>query len=153
MALQREAIYTAMLAKLVAVPGWAVAPTRRLKDLAKIDNAMQPTAFLCDSETESAEFRNPGLPLKWKLQPEIIVYARTDDENAAPGTTLNAILTAIETAFEATNADGIQAGTGGQTTLGKIVLHCRIASVQRGDGYIDGQAVARIFLEVSAMAG
>lgn len=147
MALNRESIQAAILAKLIAATTWKTAPTRRLKDVSQVPPDMQPTAFLVESQRESGAFKGKGYPQVWMLAPAIVVYARTDDQGTAPGAVVNPLITAIEAALEDSTPSAKT-----PTTLGGLCSHCRVATTEIGPGYEDGQAIAVLNLEVLANA-
>ena len=154
MALNREGIYTALLAKLAAVSGLGTAgASRSFRDYNQLRPEEQPAIFLVTGP-EAAEWASPGQPPKWKLRPTVYVYVRTDPEGGAvPGTTLNTLVSAIESALAWAPADGGFGAPGGSTTLGGLCLYVRILSVDYGEGVADGQGIAQLNLEVFAFGG
>ena len=151
MALNREPIYSALLAFITGAYAWSDAPSRRLRPIANIGASEQPTAFLiCGKQEAIGAFR--GQALKWKLTALLVIYARTDDPSQAPSSLLNPIVTALETALEQGAGDGAPAQFApGQ--LGKAnVLSCRITAVELVEGATNGQGSALVDIEMLAVA-
>ena len=166
MALDREPIYAALLVRLQTVPRLgSMGVSRRYVDLAKVQPTEQPGLLLITGN-ETAEHRI-GLPAKWMLRPTVVLYARTDldagtgasaadyligvpgQPSSAPGTTLAALLTAVERAVEWGAGDSpFAAQRSAGTSLGDLCLYCRIASIDVGEGIESGQAMAAINLEI-----
>lgn len=147
MALDREAIYAAIFARLGTVAG-VTTLSRTFRDLNKVRQEEQPAVFLVMGNEQAQH--SVGLPPKWTLTPSVYVYVRTDPETgSAPSSILNPILTAIETALSWQAGDGSPAlGSAGK--LGGLCLYCRHVATEIGEGVGDGQAIAIVDLEVLA---
>jgi hypothetical protein len=157
-ALNREAIFAALLARLTAGITSAgitlnTAPSRSFRDVDQVAADAQPAVFILQAQ-ETPQFAPQGhqMPPRWLLLPRVYAYARTNQETGAPpSSTLNPIVTAIEAALEYQSGDGAGLPKGA-TTLGKLCTYCRIASVEYGEGLVDDpQGVVIIHLEILAM--
>lgn len=149
MALDRNGIHDAILARVTAAYAWARAPSRNVLDLEQVTPADQPTAVVLASTTETADQAAPGRTLRWRLSPRILVYARADDPSVPASQVLFAILTSLETGLQWQKTDPGPVSPGAPGTLGGKVLSCRIASIEIAE---DAQCVALITLEVIASA-
>lgn len=138
--MSREAIYSALFARLSAIKGIKTA-SRRVKVFSDVPGQMQPALFQ-EQKGETVEQPGRGLPRKLKMLVWVWLYAKVDDHAAAPATTLNALVDAVELAL----APDAQTGT---CTLGGTVSHCWIAGkIETDDGAQDSQAIARIPVEI-----
>lgn len=134
--MNREAIYTALFAKLSGIPG-VVTQARKLRHWSDVPASEQPAIF-CVQGNQSAQPGDParGLPTKWTLAADIYVYARTDG-NQTPGTVMNPILDAIDAELK---PDNPMTRT---QTLGGLVERCWIeGDIQTDEGALGDQAVA-----------
>jgi hypothetical protein len=149
MALDREAIYAALFARLEALPGF-VTVSRRWKHWDDVDRTQQPALFLTQGNETPTQER--GMPPAWRLLPTIYIYARHDaDPQAIPGQTMNALIRAVEGALER-QPNEVEPFGGPEewgTTLGGLCSHCRISgTVETDEGLMGDQAVTIIPLEV-----
>lgn len=134
--MNREAIYSALFAKVQSIQG-LVTISRKLAHWSDVPPSQQPALF-CVQGNQSAIPGDParGLPTKWTLSVDVYVYARTDG-GQVPGTVMNPILDAIETALK---PDNPMTRT---QTLGGLVEHCWIeGDVQTDEGALGDQAVS-----------
>ncbi|HLJ52130.1 MAG TPA: hypothetical protein VKT24_02020 [Rhizomicrobium sp.] len=135
----REPIYAALFALLSAAAPFVTA-SRRLRHWSDVGPAEQPALFVVQ-KSETAE-RRAGLPAKWRASVDVYVYAHAPDDQAAPSTSLNPLLDAIEAALAPVSA--IQ-------TLGGLVAHAWIAGkIETDEGVLGGQAVAIVPVEILA---
>ncbi|WP_374335584.1 hypothetical protein [Leeia sp.] len=133
--MNREAIYSALFARLTTVPGLVVC-SRRLRHWTDVRAAEQPALFMAQG-SEQAVPGDPvrGLPTQWTLQVDVYLYARTDG-GLAPGTVMNPLLDALEAALKPDNA--MQRCQ----TLGGLVEHCWIeGELETDEGTLGDQAV------------
>lgn len=153
MALNREAIYTALLARLQTIPG-LVTVSRQWRIWDDVPSVEQPALFLPHGNEQVSQVK--GLPPSWRLTPVLWLYVRTDnDPAAAPGTSLATLTQAVEAALErrADEQGGYAHTDTFGTTLGGLVAHCWIAGpIVTDEGILGGQAVAQIPLEILATA-
>jgi hypothetical protein len=137
MAINREAIYAALYARLQAKVTLCKTFSRKWIEPQQIGQDQQP-ALLCLEGKQTPNDRSP-LPPIWTLEAMIVVYARTND-TATPGTILSNILDQIESALEIQPAEGAVFFRSIHTTLGlSTVQKVWIASeVEPEDGAMSG---------------
>lgn len=133
--MNREAIYSALFAKLAKVSGFKSA-SRRLKHWSDVPASEQPALF--QAQKPEVAQRVAGLPTKWTLAVDVYLYVKTPAP-VAPSTVMNPLLDAIEAIFEPDNPIK-------QTfTLGGLVHHCWIeGSIETDEGTLGDQAVCVI---------
>ena len=137
----REPIYAALFA-LVQSAGSFVTASRRLRHWSDLAAAEQPALFQIQ-KSEAAEERR-ALPIKWRAQVDLYVYAQAPDELTPPATVLNPLIDAVETALAPDPVSHVQ-------TLGGLVQHCWIAGrIQTDEGVLGGQSVAIVPIEILA---
>jgi len=139
----REAIWSAVFAKLQAVQGIATC-SRRLKHWADVASEDQPAIYL--AQGAESDMATTGQPNKRLLHGTIYVYVKTEDDTA-PTTVLNPILDAIEAAFalhpvtlrhELEGIDGVE--------------YCRVeGAIETYEGTLGNQEVALIPLSILAV--
>lgn len=148
MALDREAIYSAILDRLAGVEGLAIPPSRRYRDPGSVAPGEMPCLFLC-AGGETPEARR-DVATTWLLTMTIFVYARTVEPEVPPTAVLVPLVTAVEKALEYQPGDGVgQLGAPG--TLGGLVSRCWITDVEYVEGSDSGQGSAFIDIEVRAV--
>lgn len=155
MALDREPIYVALLARLQGIAGLKVV-SRTWRHWTDVDPADQPALFLAHGN-EQAQFRRDQ-PTIWTLRPTLHLYLRHDaDPDVPPGTAINAMMKKIEAALERTAAESAAAlgpfqdadAQGLTTTLNGLVAYCAISGqVETDEGILQNQGVAIIPLEI-----
>jgi hypothetical protein len=113
----RETIYAALFA-VVANAAPFVTTGRR----AKLLNEMQPGTLpaLFQSQVRETTAQTKGIPPKYTLHVDIILYATNPDPNLTASTQLNDLIDAVEAALAPSPATGVQ-------TLGGLVSHCFIS--------------------------
>lgn len=137
--MNREAIYSALFAKVGAAAGFATA-SRRLRHWSDVGPAEQPALFQVQ-KSETAR-RDTGLPPKWTLALDLFVYVHAPDDATAATTVMNPLIDAIETALAPDPITNVQ-------SLGGLVAHCWIAGkVETDEGVLGGQAVAIVPIEI-----
>ena len=159
MSVNREAIMTALFARLQAIPGVQTC-SRKWVDWSQCDAVNQPAIYLTNGNEQAHSKRN--MPTTWTLLPTIYVYVRNDaDPNASGGVVLNGLLQAIEAAFERTPgetaaANGPFSDSGADsfgTTLGGLVNHCYInGTIETDEGLLQNQCLAIIPVEILTSA-
>lgn len=144
-ALDREALYAAIFARLGTVAGVQTL-SRTFRDLNQVRQEEQPAVFLTMGDEQAQH--QVGQPPRWLLTPSVYVYVRTDPETGSPPSSiLNPILTSIEAALSWQAGDGSPAqGSAGR--LGGLCTYCRYVGAEVGEGLGDGQALAIVDLEV-----
>jgi hypothetical protein len=138
--INREAIYTALLAKLAAT-GQFVTVGRKPIPPSELTAEMQPALFL-EEVRETANPRPRGLPTKWTLEVDLGIYYYCESqpelpgqEDVTPATALNNLLAVVEGAL-APELNGVQ-------SLGGLVDHCWIeGEVIKGPAYLQAQGAA-----------
>ncbi len=146
MTISRVAIFDKLWALVQGVPG-VVTFDRTLKLWDDVDPSAQPAIFLMTAHQTPTQSR--GLPTKWALQADLIVYAHAkSSQEANPGARIQAILDALEHALEPLTPLGPE---GFVQTFAGGVLHCWITGIDVDEGPLDGQAVAIVHLELSAV--
>lgn len=163
MALNREAIFAALFARLEAIDGLASSSRINL-GWSEALAVEQPALFLTKGhEAQVQQQRNVGLPMLWKLSALITIFCRNTAPKVAPSIQLNQLIQAVEKALEL--QPGEQPASGGMgpahlpgqvyTTLGGLVTLCTISGeviVWEGtaEGIVGTQAVASIPIELLA---
>ena len=135
----REAIYSALFARMSAAAGFATA-SRRLRHWSDVGTVEQPALFQVQ-KSETAR-REAGLPPKWTLAVDLFLYAHAPDDLTAAATVMNPLLDAIEAALAPDPVTNVQ-------SLGGLAAHCWIAGkVETDEGVLGGQAVAIVPIEI-----
>jgi hypothetical protein len=139
--MNREAIYSALFAKLSAIPGLKT-NSRRLKHWSDVDKSAQP-ALLMAQTGESAQ-TTTGQPTRWTLRVDVYLYARTDG-NKVPGQIINTLLDAVCDALKPSPVSGRQdLGVPG-------VEWCRIEGhIETDEGTLGDQLVAIVPIVILA---
>lgn len=139
----REAIYSALFAKLAAIHGVRMC-SRRLKGWSDVPATEQPALFMVQSEEEPDQ--DEARPTIWRLSVDVYVYCNSGrDPSVTPATEMNGILDEIEAAI---------AGPfpGQPQTLGGLVSHCWISDkIETDGGALDEQAVAIVPITMMAV--
>ncbi len=137
--MNREAIYTALFAKVTASAAFVTA-SRRLRHWSDVGPAEQPALFMVQ-KSETAQ-RVKGLPPKWTFSVELFIYVHAPDDLSPPASSLNPLIDAIEAALAPTVPADNQ-------TLGGLVDHAWIAGkIETDEGALGGQGVAIIPLNI-----
>ena len=147
--IDREAIYTALLAKLAAC-GQFVTVGRTPVPPSELSAEMQPALFL-EEVRETANPRPRGMPIKWTLEVDLGIYYYCEtqpqmpgQENATPATALNNLIAAVESAL-APDVNGVQ-------TLSGLVDHCWIeGEVVKSPAYLQAQGAAVVPVRILAV--
>jgi hypothetical protein len=147
--INRETIYTALLAKLAST-GQFVTVGRKPIPPSELTAEMQPALFM-EEVRETANPRPRGLPLKWTLEVDLGIYhycesqpVTAGQDDATPATALNQLIAAVECAL-APDANGVQ-------TLGGLVDHCWIeGEVIKAPAYLQAQGAAVVPVKILAV--
>jgi len=133
MAINREAIYSALFSLVSGLPGF-VTKARRFKHWADVDPSMQPALFMVQ-KTETFE-QNTKMPSKITMRCELYMYHNVGgDENAVAATVLNPLLDQITNILMPNPAVGEQ-------TLGGLVERCRVEGViETDEGLLGAQGL------------
>ena len=138
----REQIMSALVTLVEGSAGF-VSVERRLRHWGKV--AGQPAAFVLETGNQYQQHGGSFPPIR-ELEAEIVIYASTDPQ-APPGTTLNALLDAVEQA--------LMPPPGQAQTLGGLVAHCWIggddgqkARIEIFEGHLGEQAAAVIPIRI-----
>jgi hypothetical protein len=152
MAIDVEAIWAALFARVSTVPGFTTYSRRRrdyglelLPALVVLDDAGDEVEV--DMETRVVD----GLPASLRLTGEIVILTETSNEDLRPTAKLNGLLKAVREALERQPADALGsgpfAGDGPEryyTNLGGLIYSLQILRVEKGDGSVTGQVGARM---------
>lgn len=93
--MNREAIYSALFARLASVPGLRTS-SRILKHWDDVPAEQQPALYLSQAREQAST--TTGQPTVWRLSVDVYVYVRTSG-GQVPGAALNPILDGIEAAL------------------------------------------------------
>lgn len=138
--INREAIYSALWARVTAAVGFATA-SRRLKHWADVPAEAQPALFM--SQTGERAATKTGEPTIWALRVDLYLYATEADPTASPAVKLNALIDAVAGALQPDTL-----GTG-RCTLGGLVHYARIeGDIQTDEGTLGSQAVAIVPIQI-----
>ncbi|WP_423396027.1 hypothetical protein [Burkholderia sp. LMG 21824] len=138
MSIQREPIYAALFALVQsAVAPYAVTIGRRFQLASQVPPSEQPAVFQVQKSERIAHERR-GLPKKYHLFVDLVVYAQAGDSAAIPATAVNTILDAIDNALAPAPGDPMN-----NQTLGGLVEHAWIeGEVLIVEGTLQDQSVA-----------
>lgn len=132
--INREAIYSALFAKLQGVAGF-VTVSRRLRMWADVSPAEQPALFQAQRRESIAT--TPGLNKVITMEVDVYLYAHTGgDRTKSPSETINPLLDAVLAALAPDPITNKQ-------RLGGLVEHCWVeGSVETDEGLLGDQGVA-----------
>jgi hypothetical protein len=138
----REPIYAALWALGAGAARFATA-NRRLRHWSDVGPAEQPALFMSEKGSHAAT-RRLGAPIVWTLYGEFYLYVHSSDPYLPPGTVLNPLLDALETALAPSPTTGIQ-----DLGLPEMVQHAYIAGrIETDQGVLGDQAIAIVPVEV-----
>lgn len=152
MALDREALLTALFTRLQGIQG-VVTVSRKPKTFDQVSPAEHPAIYMV---TESQEAVNQkGLPPVWKLKVTVYLYVY-DSSDAGPESLLNTYIKSIEACLEQQPGEARAANPrypvdpyAKTTTLGGLASHCWISGpVETDGGGLGNQAAAIIPIEI-----
>jgi hypothetical protein len=140
--IDRELIYSTLWAVASRSSRFASA-NRRLRHWADVAPAEQPALFMSEKGGE-AVVKALGAPIVWTLFADFYIYVHSSDPYAAPQTTLNPLLDALERVLRPDPATGIQ-----NLALPNLVRHAYIAGkVETDEGVLGDQAIAIVPVEI-----
>jgi hypothetical protein len=154
MAVNREAIYAALFARLQAKLGSSCKTySRKELDFEKLGPGQCP-ALLCFATSQPTESEDPYLPAEVTLKALVVIFvkARLDDPTGGE-TPLNTLVSAVDAALENSAAEG--AAVRYRTTLGELVKHARVqgtVEILPGAGELLGTSAAMIPIEMLAVS-
>ena len=138
--MNREAIYSALYARLQTVAGFTTV-SRRLRHWVDVSAAETPYIGMIQRR-EDPDGSRMGMPLRWTLHVDFYLYAHTTDPRGSPAIILNPLLDAVMAAF----SGDVPTNT---VTLGGQVYHCRVSgSIETDEGVLGDLAVAIIPLMI-----
>ena len=138
MAISREPIYAALFALVQsAVAPHAVTIARRFELASQVPPAEQPAVFQVQ-KSERVQHERRGLPAKYWLSVDLVIYVQAGDSAAIPAQAVNAILDAIDSALAPNAGDPMN-----NQTLGGLVEHAWIeGEAMIVEGTLQEQSVA-----------
>lgn len=138
--INREQIYSALFAKLRAIPAFGTA-SRRLRHWDDVPAVDQPALFQTQKPEQPEQ--QPGLPTKWTLAVDVYIYANTAGEDP-PAAIINPLIDSIEAAIAPDPVTN-------KCTLGGLVSHVWIdGEIQNDEGVLGDQAVAIVPIRILA---
>jgi len=136
--MSREAIYTALFARVSAAADFATA-TRRVKDYTDVDQATQPAILQVELGEKWAE---PGTPPQAVvLRAKLFIYCESNDPTEPVSTQINTLMDAVAAALAPPDIEERQ-------TLGGLVYNVAIAGEITITEGLSGQSEAAIPLEL-----
>ena len=148
--LTREGIAVALFALVQALPGLATPASRRLMFWGDVPPENQPAAFMAEGNQISSNDPN-GNSDRWRFQYKVYLYAYSADLGTAPGSLLNPILDAFETALKPAQV-GPPGFPGSMQLLGDTtgrIRHVWISgAIETDEGALGSQAIAIVPVEV-----
>lgn len=145
MALDREAIAVAIMARVQAACPGIYKVTRSPIEFSTAQASMQPVALvLCDEDKAARQLRMPPV---WTMTAQVNVCVKNQDSPSSPDTQLNTLARQVEAAFERQSTEAT--ADNWQTTLGGLVERCWVTDVLRHQGQDEGEVV--IMLEILAV--
>ncbi|KWN78318.1 hypothetical protein [Burkholderia ubonensis] len=144
MSIQREPIYAALFALVqAAVTSYAVTIARRFQLASQVPPVEQPAVFQVE-KSERIQHERRGLPKKYWLSVDLVVYVQAGDSASVPSQLMNQILDAIDAALEPSPGDPMNV-----QTLGGLVEHAWIeGEVLIVEGTLQDQSVAIVPVQV-----
>ena len=140
--MNREAIFSALFAKLEAIPGFNTS-SRRLRHWSDVPREEQPALFMAQGDQTPETVT--GQPTKWTLAAEIYIYVTAGDDEA-PGAVINPLLDAVCNAINAPHPI-----TGRSTLPVDGVEFCRVSgTIETDEGTLGDQAVAIVPISILA---
>jgi hypothetical protein len=142
----REAITSALWDRVSSIDGVKTA-SRKIRHFTDVSPTEMPAVFLgVDGATSQAE---RGRPAEWTLKFSVYLYCH-DASKAGPWESLNVLVDAVETTLRRPAAEWMPGVTGGPTTLGGLVHHAGMTSVETDEGNLGDLGVAICSVEILA---
>lgn len=138
MSIAREPIYAALFALVQsAAASHAVTIARRFVLASQVPPAEQPAVFQVE-KSERVQHERRGLPSKYWLSVDLVVYVQAGDSASIPSQAINQILDAIDAALAPSPDDPMH-----NQTLGGLVEHAWIeGEALIVEGTLQDQSVA-----------
>jgi hypothetical protein len=138
--IDREAIFQALFNLVKDLPGF-VTTSRRARLVKDVAPDEMPALFL-EQLPEVVENQGQGLPSKYFLKADLMIYVSGADPAAIPSSLLNPLVDAVCAAIEPDADEENQ-------TLGGRVQYCRVnGQIDRNDGIVSGSPWAFIPVEI-----
>lgn len=139
--MDREAIYSALFAKVSAIPGLKT-KSRILQHWNDVPPSRQPALFQAQGDQVAAPLT--GGPTKWTFYVSLYLYCYSSNPKAPPAPQLNQYLDDIEKALKADYT--------GYQTLGGLVFDCAIdGKVETDEGLLGSQSVAIVPIKITVV--
>jgi hypothetical protein len=144
----REQIYLALYTLLQGITDWNFVD-RQFHVITEISEGQFPAMMMCQSK-EKAEVTGRGIPIRWRLLVEVVIYVdTTNDLESIPASLINPLIDAVELA--------IQPDVGNQSnlpqTLGGLVSQCRInGEIETDEGKLGARGWVVIPVEITVPA-
>lgn len=141
--MNREAIYSALFAKLKSTAGFKTA-SRRLLMFTDVPAQKQPALFM----TQKPELVStvPGQPSVSVLTVDVTIYAKTTNDRGSPASVINPLVDAIQAALAPNPITN-------KCTLGDLVQHCYIdGTIETDEGVLGSQGVAIVPITMKVVA-
>ena len=149
MALDSEAIWSALLTRLEAGAAGFLRYSRRRRDWGLEEH---PVLMLLDDSGDELLISDRADPApRWRLTGEIVILARNTDTESVTGSfpsDLNTLKRAVMTALERAVNDPVGNGLSHYTDLSGLLASLTVTRIEKGLGDKTGQAVVRISLEL-----
>lgn len=144
MQIPRETIYAALYALLINVSDWNFV-ARRFHAISELSEGQFP-AMLMVQKKELAEAGGRGIPVKWTLQLDVIVYVDTTNSPArVPSQVTNQILDDLEAVIQPNVSNMLSL----PQTLGGLVSQCRIrGEIITDEGILGSHGFIMVPIEV-----
>ena len=142
--MNRESIYSALFNQLKSVDGIVSATRGTPRQGFDQDRANMPALFMIQRKEEPQRV-GKGMPPKWKLTVDVLLFAATADSRTAVAMSkLNPILDAIDDALDP-NAVGLF-----DNTLGGLVSHCYLNGASQIVEGLDSN-VSAVIMEIEML--
>lgn len=132
--MNREAIYSAVYARLQTVAGFNTV-SRRVRHWVDVSFPEMPYVAMIQRREEPDGTRK-GMPLRWILHVDFYIYTHSADPKSSPSVILNPMLDSVCAAY----SGDVPSNT---ILLGGVAHHCRISgSIETDEGTLGDIAVA-----------
>lgn len=148
MRVPRETIYLALYNLLLGITDWNFID-RRFHVISELNQGQFP-AIMMVQKPELSEVAGRGIPIKWTLKVDVVVYVdTTNNPDRVPAELLNPILDDIEAAVQPNvNNPGLS-----PQTLGGLVCECRIrGEVMTDEGTLGTHGFIAVPVEIIVQA-
>lgn len=139
--MNREAIYSAVFARLQTIDGFTTV-TRRLQHWADVTPSEMPYIAMAQ-RSEYPEGSRMGMPLRWTFAVDFYLYTHSADRSSSPCIILNPLLDRLCTAFMPSTRTGT-------VELAGLTYHCRIdGEIETDEGTLGDLSVAIVPLSIT----